>query len=115
VVLVALGAEASIEALYSQALYGEYDAAVMGPMFSTMLDSYAHTAPWSSFVFDLLSVADVPQLAWLAAERPLRIELSTPTWLGYHGWMYERLASRATLEPPAGIADAIRWAVSAAE
>ncbi len=110
VALVARGPEAAIEGLFAQALYDAFDAATIGPTFSTWRDVLSRTPPASAYVFDILGVADVVHLVDLAAERPLWIDLDTTTWRGLHPTWIEPLEARARMDAAPTIDDALVWA-----
>lgn len=110
--LVAVGAEASTEALFAQSLYGEYDAASIGQTPSTWFDAFSRQPTWSSYVFGILEVADVPQLAYLAGEKPLRVELTTTSWRTHYGAFFERLNERVSVQPHVALPEALAWVVA---
>lgn len=113
VALLALGPEAALEGLFAQALYASFEAALIGPTFSSWRDVLSRTPPASAYVFDILGVADVVHLADLAAERPLWIDLDTTTWRALHPSWIEPLEMRARIEAAPSIDEALAWAAAA--
>lgn len=107
--LVALGPEAGLCGLFAQALWGDFDAAAIGPVMSTYREAFGPGVPLMAYVSRILKVADIPQVATLAADRPLMIafadgELS----LVGAGWR-EHLTQLATVKPDLTADDAIAW------
>lgn len=79
--LVAAGLDASLVGLYAQAAFAPFEAAVIGPMPSSYRATFDLELPRQAFVFGILEHADFPQLARLAAERPLAW---VTDWEGLH-------------------------------
>ncbi|MEQ9500534.1 MAG: alpha/beta hydrolase [Deltaproteobacteria bacterium] len=110
VALIARGPEASVEGLFAQVLYDVFDAAVIGPTFGSWRDILTRTPPSSAYVFDILGVADVPQLVDLAAERPLWIALDSTGWRSLHPTWVEPLEQRVRLDAAPSLEEALAWA-----
>jgi hypothetical protein len=70
--LLATGPEAGLAGLFAQAMWGEFDAAAIGPVPESYLEAFGPGLPMMAYVADILSVADIPQVTALAAQRPLR-------------------------------------------
>jgi hypothetical protein len=66
----------------------------------------------ASRVFGILRVADVPHIAYLAAERPLHLTLATDHYTGYYPGWSDALAARATMGEAFGRDDGVAWLVS---
>lgn len=94
--LLALGEHAALTAAFSQAMYGAYDAASIGPVMSTFMESFQRELPMATRVFGLLKHGDMPQVLWLAAERPLQLVLTSESHTLYHrdDWV-DAVADRA--------------------
>jgi hypothetical protein len=102
--LLALGPEAGLAGLFAQALWLDFDAAAIGPVPGSFLEAFGPGLPPMAYVPDILSAADIPQVADLAADLPLRLALTG----GYSGPWYDHLGKRAvvvpTMEPEAALA-----------
>ncbi len=86
-ILVGLGGLGGTVGLFTQALYGVYDAAVLGPTPSSYLETFERELPEMMMVFGILKLADFPQVARLAAQRPLawstdwdKLKTRSPQW-----------------------------------
>jgi dienelactone hydrolase len=71
VALLATGPEAGLAALFAQALWGEFDAAAVGPVPETYLDAFGPGLPLMAYVAGILGLADLPHVRALAEQRPL--------------------------------------------
>jgi hypothetical protein len=87
ITLVALHPDSALAGLLAQALWEELDAAILGPVPGSVLDSFVAAVPLSIYVPRILEAADVPHLVWLAGERPLFVDVSpseampwSPSW-----------------------------------
>lgn len=85
--LVGIGGPGGAVTLFSQAVYGAYDAAVVGPTPSSYLETFVRELPEMMMVFGILSDADFPQVARLAADKPLgwstdweKLKEQSPKW-----------------------------------
>ena len=107
--LLATGPEAGLCGLFAQALWGDFDAAAVGPVMSTYREAFGRGIPMMAYVNRILEAADIPQVAALAAERPLMVafadaELSLvePAWQEY-------LAKHATVTSALAVDEALAW------
>ena len=85
--LLALGPDAGLAGLFAQAIWGEFDAAAVGPMMSSYGDAFRSSIPLMAYVPGILHVADIPHVRALADERPLADVASVQdalTWLAAH-------------------------------
>jgi len=85
--LLAIGPEAGLAGLFAQAMWNGFDAAAVGPVPNSYLDAFGPGIPMMACVANILSVADIPQVKALAAERPLRVMRGTGVaealeWMG---------------------------------
>jgi len=106
--LLALGPDAGLYGLFAQALWGEFGAAALGPTMGTYLEAFGPGVPLAAYVDRILEAADMPQVAALAAERPLLWAVAHdayrqqyPGWGGHlaqHGDVADVLPAEAGLQ-----------------
>lgn len=110
--LLALGEEASLTALFTQALYPEFDAVALGPVMGTFLERFVRTVPLAARVFGVLLEADIPHMIWLAGEQPLYVNLASDYYASYHSAWPDALGDRVTFDVAPGRDDGIGWLIS---
>jgi len=96
--LLALGPQAGLYGLFSQALWHEFDAVAAGPMPGSYMDSFESEMPQAAIVPNILSVADIPHVAALAAHRPLLAQ-----WTGERGYAARPMEVSEGLDAAAGL------------
>jgi hypothetical protein len=84
--LLATGPEAGLAGLLAQAMWGDFDAAAVGPVPASYMDAFGPGIPMMACAANILSVADVPQVKALAAEQPLKV-MTAPDVAEALAWM----------------------------
>ncbi|MGQ9732278.1 MAG: hypothetical protein ACUVX8_13530 [Candidatus Zipacnadales bacterium] len=108
--LLAVGAEAGLAGLFAQALWLGFEAVAVGPIPGSFLEAFGSGLPLMVYVPDILAIADIPQVATLAAERPLSLALTG----NYAGPWYSDLAHHTTLVSQLDPPIALEWLTSIA-
>jgi len=107
--VVAAGADAGLYALFAQALWPEAAAVAAGPVPATSFEAFGPGIPMAAYVSDILSVADVPHVAALAAERPLALSVTGDSLAQrYPDWARTLERDHVLVQPsePSGM---VRW------
>lgn len=107
--LLALGPTAGIEALIAQALWRDFDAVAAGPMMGTYLETFDPGIPLSAHVAGMLRIADVPHIALVAAERPLRMTLLDDVLQTRFPAWYQRLTAARLIEDSSELDRTVAW------
>lgn len=107
--LLARGADAGLYGLFAQAMWGEYNAAAVGPMMGTYFEAFGPGIPLAAHVSGMLFAADIPHVAGLAAEHPLWVAFTHSEYQERYPEWVEHLGQQATVADSLPVEEAIRW------
>ena len=108
-VLLARGLEDALVGLVAQALWMDFDAAVIDGVMGSWLDAFDREFPYEAYVHRILKLADVPHLVELARDRPLLVVPRDGSSLEVHGRQWVAHQQDVWAESPPAERDLFEW------